>query len=217
MKRHLVLLASLLLAAVSVSAIARAEDQSFKEGQDFITVKPAVKVPGVKQPYVIEYLWLGCPHCQAMNPIIEHYEHEHPKVKFVRRPAIGKDRWVFDAHVFYALQETGNGELIYKIMEFYHNLAGSERRLPDKEDLKPFLTQHHIDADKFYKAMDSDATLENLSAAYQDQEALGIKGVPTFLVGGQYIMTLASITQAKDPQARFEALMNYLVEKTQHN
>jgi thiol:disulfide interchange protein DsbA len=217
MKRRMWLLASVLLAGMSVVVGTSAETLQFKEGQDYITVNPAVKVPGVKAPYVIEYLWLGCPHCQAMNPIVEKYEQANPKVTFVRRPAIGRDRWVFDAHVFYALEQSGNSKLVYKIMAFYHDFAASERRLPDRVDLKPFFVEHHIDADKFYRAMDSDATLDKLSLAFKDQDSLGIKGVPAFLVGGKYIVNLTSITHAKDPEAYFAALVDYLLTQAGKN
>ncbi|MFQ6370200.1 DsbA family protein [Shewanella sp. YIC-542] len=213
MKNRILWWGRALMACVLMSGMAHADSFQFKEGQDFLTISSPINVAGISSPYIVEYLWLGCSHCQALNPLLAKYEKATPDVTIVRRPAIGRDRWVFDAHVFYALQASGHAELIYPLMAFYHDFAASERRLPDRADLKTFLRQHQLDAQTFYRDMDSEATLEKLSLAYQDQNSLAIKGVPAFLVAGKYMVNLGAVSHAKDPNAYFTALLNYLLDK----
>ncbi|WP_115719885.1 thioredoxin domain-containing protein [Gallaecimonas mangrovi] len=216
MKRRFLLLASALLAIVSLTGIAHAETYSFKEGKDYIAIKDPIKVAGVKGPFVMEYLWLGCPHCQALNPLMMDYEASHPAVKMVRRPAMGNSRWVYDAHVFYALYNTGHGKLFNQLMMVYHNLVAKEHRLPDMddlEDLQPFLDKNNIDVTKFAAAMNSDATMNDLMVSLHDQQKLKANEVPFVLVGGKYEIKLSSLAGSKDAEARLTALIDYLLEK----
>nr|WP_324032637.1 thioredoxin domain-containing protein [Shewanella avicenniae] len=213
MKRGFMWLASAMLAMLAMSGLAQADDE-FKAGTDYTVLEQQIKDPDTKGPYLLEYLWLGCSHCQAMNPLVKAFEESHPKVSIVRRPAVGNDRWVFDAHVFYALFSMGHGDLIYDIMEYYRSLARSERRLPDLADVKGYIASKGIDPQQFEKMMDSDENLARLSVAYRDQQSFGLKGVPVFLVSGKYQIRFEALSKAKDPQTRFTALVEYLLKQS---
>ncbi|KFZ37030.1 hypothetical protein HR45_13395 [Shewanella mangrovi] len=213
MKRGLVWCASLMLALMAVTGVARAENYDFKAGTDYTVLKTQIKDPGTKGAFVLEYMWLGCPHCRALNPLVQEFEKSHPEVKIERRPAVGNERWVFDAHVFYGLYGMGHSDLLYDIMDYYAQIAHDERRLPDGEDLKQYLRQKNIDPDKFMQVMNSEDTLKKLSASYKDQQTIGAKGVPVFLVNGKYQIRFEALTKAKDPKAQFIALVEYLLKQ----
>lgn len=208
MKRVLLNLAGGLLALLALTSVVNAAE--FTAGKDYKVLNTQLKDPSTKGPFLMEYLWLGCPHCQAMNPLVKAFEESHSKVSIVRRPALGNDRWVFDAHVFYGLFGTGNGAKIYDLMNYYRDTARKERRLPDLADIKAYLGNHGVDAAKFEQQMDSDATMNKLSAAYRDQQSIGLKSVPVLLVNGKYQIKLEALN-GKDPQARFAKLLDYLL------
>ncbi|MCH1917919.1 thiol:disulfide interchange protein DsbA/DsbL [Shewanella sp. A3A] len=213
MKRQLLALVTVVVAWFASVNLAHAETYEFKADVDYTVLKAPIKAAEAKGPYLLEYFWLGCPHCRAMNPMVKQFESANPKVSVVRRPGLGNDRWVFDAHVYYALQAMGKSSLVYDLMDYYHQLASEEQRLPDLADVKAYMTKQGIDAQKFEKAMDDDATLDKLSVAYRDQQALGLKGVPVFIVNGKYQLRFDGFAGVKEPAARFTALVEYLLKQ----
>lgn len=212
MKRQLLALATVVLAWLASVNLAQAETYEFKADVDYTVLKAPIKAPEAKGPFLMEYFWLGCPHCRAMNPMVQQFESAHPKVSVVRRPGLGNDRWVFDAHVYYALQAMGKGKLVYDLMEYYHQIASEERRLPDLTEIKAYVAKQGIDAKKFEQAMDDDATLNKLSVSYRDQQALGLKSVPVFIVNGKYQLRFDGFAGVTEPEARFVALVDYLLK-----
>lgn len=210
MKRHQMLLAGLVLVFTAMGQ-AFAAGVDFKEGTDYEVLKTPVTVDTDK-PFLVEYLWLGCPHCQALNPYMLQYEKDHPNVEIVRKPGIGPKRWVLDAHIFFALYETGNGKLFAPLMDFYHNLETKERRLPDQNDINGFLKSHNIDQKSFNEAMTSFETMNNLQRTLKEEQSINLTAVPTVVVAGKYKL-LAPAEGEGDAIKRYFELIDYLLKK----
>ncbi|WKE66203.1 thioredoxin domain-containing protein [Gallaecimonas kandeliae] len=185
--------------------------QGFSEGKDYKTLAEPIVVKG-KQPFLIEYFWLGCPHCQALNPLMMDFEKAHPGTRVIHRPAIGGPRWVWDAHVFYALMETGHGSLFNDFLDFYKAKRLADKKLPDLDDIKDYLDKHGVDSQAFVKAMDSDATMAKLERDLKDEETIGVHLVPTIVVAGKYLV-LAPHEGKEDQAKRYFALIDYLLAK----
>jgi len=210
MKLQQILAGALVLACAFIGQV-QAADYQFKEGTDYKVIASPIKVKSVK-PYVIEYLWLGCPHCQALNPHMMQYEKTHPGVQIVRRPAIGPKRWVLDAHVFYALVNTGHGDLFNDLMTFYTQLREQKHQLPGQDEIDHFLNAHHIEESAFMKAMNNPDTMADLNTALNEERTIGLTAVPTVVVNGKYELQ-APTEGGPDILSRYFALIDYLLKQ----
>ena len=56
----------------------------------------------------MEFFWYGCPHCYALEPLLEAWIKKLPAdVEFRRVPAMFNERWAIAARVYYALEAMG--------------------------------------------------------------------------------------------------------------
>jgi len=75
-------------------------------------------------------MWLGCPHCYEMEPLMMKYKKNHPDyVEFKQVPATLNPRWAADAKTYYIaeiLDPKGEKNLIMQIFQGMHE---QKRRL----------------------------------------------------------------------------------------
>lgn len=162
-------------------------EERFQEGVHYTKVE-GISVPeGITEPYVIEYFWMGCSHCQNLEPIISTFT-ERQNITLFKKAAPLKERWILDAKVYYALMETGNSEHFDDLFQLYMDM-GKEMKLPMKDDLMGFLTSKGIDTKMFEEAMMSESIKQTLYQTSEEMIKNKLSGVPKLVINGKYLAT----------------------------
>lgn len=180
----------------------------YVEGIDYEIVANISIDESIAKPYVVEYFWLGCSHCQNLEPYINKFAFDN-KVNLIKKPAPLKERWVLDAKIYYALHETDNMEHYNDLFKLYRTL-GEERKLPAPSDLNSFFKAKGIDAVKFDAAMQSEPVLNQIKQNLAEMMYNKFTGVPKLVINGKY---LAKPTDKIRTQEDYMKLVKFLVEK----
>jgi protein dithiol oxidoreductase (disulfide-forming) len=162
-----------------------------------VPAQPTSVAPGKVE--VVEVLWLGCPHCYALEPYMKNWLKTKPSyVEFVRVHVMWQPIHRAHARLFYTLDALGRQDLIAKAFDTIHDLA--ERRQPmlvgntEEETFRAqqaFATQNGVSADDFAKAYNSFTVSSDLQRAEQLTQRYHVEGVPFFVVNGKYTFDVA--------------------------
>lgn len=182
-----VTLVALLLGAVSLSAPALA---ALQEGKEYTLVNPPLATETGKNVEVVEYFWYGCPHCYALESTMVEYARLLPKdATFRRVPGILRDSWAQGAKIYYTLEVLG---LLGKLhQEAFDAIHRDKINLDDENTLFDWAAKHGVDRKKFVDAYNSFAVQSKVLKAKQISRMSGITGVPTVIVDGKYLITVA--------------------------
>ena len=167
---------SLLLLASAGSAVA---------ADGYELVQPPQNTSTADQVEVVEFFWLGCPHCYAFEPMIEDWAKERPEnVAFVREAPPLNPSWEAHSRAFYAAQLLGHeDEMVSAMFEAIH-----EKREPmrDPNKIADLAATLGMDRDKFLATMKSFGVQTRMSRAMQLAKGAGLTGVPAIVVNGKY-------------------------------
>jgi thiol:disulfide interchange protein DsbA len=167
--------------------------------------QPTAVNPGEVE--VVEFLWLGCPHCYALNPYVEAWKKQLPAyIKFTQVPVTWDASRVLHARLFYTLATLGGDTLVVKAFDEIHGrhnfLIGNDDA--DTEKLQQaFAVANGVDAAAFKSTYNSFAVNSSLQRANQLVRAYRIDGVPTFIVNGKY---RTGLDEAGGPEQLMELL-----------
>jgi len=153
--------------------------------QGYELIDPPQNTSTNEQVEVVEYFWLGCPHCFAFEPTIEDWVADKPDfVKFTREAPALNPAWESHSRSFYA------ASLLGKETEFVHAMfdAIHKQRKPMRNPKKiaELAAEIGLDKDKFLKTMKSFAVETRMRRALQMAKGAGISGVPSIVVNGKY-------------------------------
>lgn len=151
--------------------------------------QPTGVAPGKVE--VLEVLWLGCPHCYALEPYIRAWLKTKPSyIELVRVPVMWQQPIQrAHAHLFYTLQALGRPDLIEKAFDTIQHqqspLAGND----EAESLRmqqAFAVKNGISADDYKNAYDSFSVASDLQRAEELTQRYHVDSVPFIVVNGKY-------------------------------
>ncbi|MGI5308830.1 DsbA family protein [Rheinheimera sp. WS51] len=188
------------------SSMAKKPSITYKENVHYKVVKN-IDIADVNPPMLVEYFWLGCPHCYNFEAILAHLHSELPELKVLKKPAAFNDRWALDAKVFHALKEMEQLQHLSALFELYH----SNNNALSKEALNNFLLANQIDSDTFFELLkNSDVINQRIVQSINEMHENEIKGVPAVVVNGKYLILASDDIRSADD---YLALVRYLLEK----
>jgi len=167
----------LALAALTVSRTAHAA------GFEVIDQPQNTSVPDKVE--VLEFLWLGCPHCYALEPSMEAWEKTKPDyVHFVREaPPLNKS-WEAHSRGFYAAQSLGKeSEFVAAMFDAIHE---KKQPMQDKKKIAELAGTLGMDEEKFLATMDSFVVEGKLKRSVAMAIKAGISSVPSVIINGKY-------------------------------
>jgi protein dithiol oxidoreductase (disulfide-forming) len=199
--------ASTMAATASTAAAATTSAPSmWQEGVNYTRLVPAqpTAVPA-GQIEVLEFFWYACPHCYAIDPLVESWKKSKPAfVTFTRVPVMWSEGHRSTARLYYTLESMGKLDQLHgEVFKEIHvngdpliasdpgDAAGAERIQTT------FVKKFGISEDAFHKAYHSFAVETALQRADQLVQRYRIEGVPTFVVNGKY---LADVRSAGSPE-----------------
>jgi protein dithiol oxidoreductase (disulfide-forming) len=143
---------------------------------------------------VLEFFWLGCAHCYALEPRVLSWLKSAPAyIQFVRVPVYWQPVHRAHARLFYTLLALGRQDLVQKAYETIHADIGSGTPPlvgdtdPDTLRLQQqFAVQNGVAANDFAQAYNSAAVSANVTHAEEITQRYRVDTVPRFAVNGKY-------------------------------
>ena len=207
---------NLLLAAVASTANAAtlAGPTLWQEGVNYTRLVPAqpTSVPA-GQVEVLEFFWYACPHCYAIDPLIENWRKTKPAfITFSRVPVMWSEGHRSLARLFYTLDSIGKlndlHTTVFKEIHVNGNpLVDLNNNDAKSEQLQAtFMGKVNVPQDLFHKNYRSFAVETDLQRADQLTQRYRITGVPAFVINGKYIADVGTAGS----EERLIALVNDL-------
>ncbi|MGO9802219.1 MAG: thiol:disulfide interchange protein DsbA/DsbL [Steroidobacteraceae bacterium] len=153
-----------------------------------VPAQPTSVEPGKVE--VIEVMWLGCPHCYALEPYIRAWVKSKPAwIEFTRVPVMWQAPHRAHAKLFYALKALGRPDLIDKAFDTIQQQRNPLIGNSDEESLKVaqvWAVQQGISADDFANAFNSFSVNSDLQRAEELTTRYRVQSVPLFVINGKY-------------------------------
>jgi thiol:disulfide interchange protein DsbA len=196
--------AATLAAAVLALAPAAAQQQP-----PFVELTPPLPTDSKGKIEVVEFFWYECPHCYALEPLLETWIKKLPKdVEFRRIPATFNERWVISARVYYAFEAMGLVDKLHRpLMDAIHK---DRLRVTDERQLTEWLQGKGVDVAKFSATLKSFAVESRLKRAQSLVQGSRIDGVPALMVNGQYVVAAG----AGGSEERMIAIADSLIDRS---
>ena len=174
-------------------------------GKDYAVLSPAQPTSSGSKIEVLEFFFYGCSHCFKLHPMMSVWEKKMPKdVELTYVPAIFNPSWETMARTFYALEAMGQRAQLHDDLFNAWNVNNTD--LTDEAKVTDFVAQHGIDRKKFSDAYNSFSMQSKVTRAKQMGQTYGIRGTPTLIVDGKYLIT--GLHPAETVQA-----LNALIDK----
>lgn len=174
-------------------------------GKDYTIINLAQPARSGSKIEVLEFFFYGCSHCFKLHPMMSSWEKRMPKdVELTYVPAIFNTSWEPMARTFYALEALGQQKQLHD--ELYNAWNVSNTELIEEAKITDFVAQHGVDRKKFGDAYNSFSMQSKVMRAKQMGQTYGIRGTPTLIVDGKYLIT------GLHPAETIQAL-NALVDK----
>lgn len=156
--------------------------RSFEESFRAITPQPTAAADKIE---VIDFFWYGCPYCYQLLPLFEAWEKSKPADVVVRRiPAILRQEWVPDAHLYYTLEVLGEADRLHtKVFDAIHR---DRMQVTDIEGWSKWAAANGIDRSKWEAAYNAKEVRDRVVRAVDLGRDYDVRGTPVVIVDGRY-------------------------------
>jgi len=196
--------------AASMSAASAATTTTaptpWQEGVNYTRIVPAQPTSvAAGQVEVLEFFWYACPHCYAIDPLVEKWNKTKPAyISFSRVHVMWSEGHRSLARLYYTLESMGKLEQMHgEIFKAIHDkgnplVANDPTDTAETERIQTlFVKKFGISEDDFKKAYHSFAVDTALQKADELMERYRIDAVPTFVINGKYV---ADVQTAGGPE-----------------
>jgi protein dithiol oxidoreductase (disulfide-forming) len=214
--------ASTVAVATSAASAATAAASGWQEGVNYTRLVPAqpTAVPA-GQVEVIEFFWYACPHCYALDPLIESWDKSKPAyISFTRVPVLWNEGHRSLARLYYTLESMGklkqaHAEIFKEIQVNGDPLVGADpNNAAAAERVQvAFVKKLGISEAAFEQAYHSMGVETAMQRADELVQRYRITGVPTFVVNGKYI---ADVGTAGNPERLMSLISDLAAQEHKH-
>lgn len=183
---------------------------SFKEGTDYILIKPAVPPENSNTIQVINFFSYNCKPCYQVNQTLQNWAMDMPYyVKLINSPVAANVQTAYPVRIYFSLEKIGATNLNTALLK-----ASSEGdlNLQDYKEypkLKNWLINRQINIKDFETAFDSGEVIAKVITSPTIVKQYNIDTIPALSIDGKYLVppsVLLEPTKAKQ-------VLNYLVNK----
>ena len=164
----------------------------FKEGVNYQRLSPTQPVSvSPDQVQIVEFFWYGCPHCNALDPLLEAWRTstqptgKPPYVVFTRVPAAWNDITRFHGRFHYAAESLGRLDELHPLI--FREIHEKGNPLNTIDAAREFFAEHGVSAQDFQKSFGALSLERKLDEANLLAQRAKVTGVPHFLINGKYI------------------------------
>ncbi len=190
----------------SASAATTSAPTLWQEGKNYTRLVPAQPTSApAGQVEVLEFFWYACPHCYAIDPLVESWKKTKPAYfTFSRVHVMWNDSHRSLARLYYTLDSLGkvdqlHGE-VFKEIHVNGNplIAADPGNSAESERIQTaFAKKHGIPEADFTKAYHSFGVETALQRADELVQRYRVDGVPTFVVNGKFVADVRSADGAE--------------------
>ena len=184
--------------AAATSAASAATVAGWQEGVNYTRIVPAQPTavpPG--QVEVLEFFWYACPHCNAVDPVVESWKKTKPSyISFSRVHVMWNENHRALARLYYTLESLGKLDQLHSEVFKEIHLAGDPLVAADPGETErmqaAFVKKFGISEAAFrekYHSFDVDNAMRKADELVQRYR---VDGVPRFIVNGKYVVDIAS-------------------------
>lgn len=177
--------------------------------------QPTSVAPGKVE--VIEIMWLGCPHCYALEPSLKAWLKTKPAyIEFSRVPVIWGAPHRAHARLFYALKALGRPDLIDKAFDTIQQQRNPLIASTDAETLQTeqaWAAQNGVSAAEFANAYNSMAVSADLGRAEELTQRYRVQSVPLIVVNGKYT---TDVSKAGNPTNLIQLINDLAAAEHRH-
>ena len=202
--------ASTMEAATSTASAADAATTTaptlWQEGVNYTRLVPAQPTSvAAGQVEVVEFFWYACPHCYAIDPLVESWRKKKPAyISFSRVPVMWSEGHRSTARLYYTLESLGKLDQLHsEVFKEIHvnsdflvpsdvNDTGGAERMQTA-----FVKKFGISEDSFKKAYHSFGVETAMQRADQLVQRYRVEGVPSFVVNGKFVADVRSAGSAE--------------------
>jgi thiol:disulfide interchange protein DsbA len=193
--------ASTIAVSASTASAATTVSNSWQDGVNYTRIVPAQPTAApAGQVEVLEFFWYACPHCSAMDPLVESWKRTKPAyITFSRVHVLWSEGHRSLARLFYTLESMGKLDQLHAeiFREIHVNgnplVAANPNDTAETERIQSaFVRRFGISEADFKSAYHSMPVDLALQRADELVERYRVDGVPRFVVNGKYIADVAS-------------------------
>jgi thiol:disulfide interchange protein DsbA len=170
----------------------------WQEGVNYTRIVPAqpTAVPA-GQVEVLEFFWYACPHCNAMDPLVESWKKTKPPyISFSRVHVMWNEAHRSLARLYYTLESLGKLDQLHAEVFKEIHLNGDPLAAADPAESErmqtAFVKKFGISEAAFrekYHSFDVDNAMRKADELVQRYR---VDAVPRFIVNGKYVVDVAS-------------------------
>ena len=155
-------------------------------GKKYVELSPVQPTePGKVE--VLEFFAYSCPHCAALEPLLEKWIKTLPADVVVRRVPVAFNASMRPLQqLYYSLEAMDRMDLHAKAFQAIHE---EKKRVFTKPDIIAWVTEQGVDRAKFEAVFDSFGVNSKVSRADQLVNAYQIQGTPSIAVAGRYVVS----------------------------
>ncbi len=165
------------------AAFAQTPPRTFEES--FRSINPQPTAAGADKIEVIDFFWYGCPYCYQLLPLIAAWETTKPADVVLRRiPAVLRQEWVPDAHLYYTLEILGAADRLHaRVFDAVHK---DRLQTADSEVWGKWAVANGIDRAKWDEAYNAQGVRDRVVRAVELGRDYDVRGTPVIIVDGRY-------------------------------
>jgi thiol:disulfide interchange protein DsbA len=184
-------------AAAANTPLALPTSSEWRPGINYSVISPAQPTnapPGKVQ--VMEVFWLACPHCYALEPLIDAWRKSKPSyVQFVRVPVMWGPVQRAHARLYYTFEALGRRDLVDKAFQYIHQLetqTNSESIMVGSSKgntlrmQEAFAAKNGVSSSTFAGVYNSFDVSTRLQQAEEINQIYEVDSVPTIIIDGRY-------------------------------
>ncbi len=157
-------------------------------GKGYTLINPPQPVSTGTKIEVLDFFFYGCGHCFKLHPLLSAWENKMPKdIGMVHVPTIFSNTMEPMARTFYALESMGQQNKLHDALFNAWHVDNID--LSDEARIAEFVSKRGVDRKKFGDAYNAFAMQSKVTRSKQMAQSYAIRGVPTLIVDGKYMIT----------------------------
>ena len=180
------------------ASLAIASPDNPKNGVDYLTLEKPLPTDASKKVEVIEFFGYFCSHCYSFDSALVKWMNKHNHdVAFKRVHINFSDNMALQQRLFYTLSAMGK-----MTNSLHHNIFDAiqvkRTRLRNETQMADYAQKIGIDRNKFLEMYRSFTVQSLCDGAVQMQSAYQIDSVPTIVIDGKYMTSLAIVSEGNN-------------------
>jgi len=199
------------VAAISAGALFVPASQAKADQPLYVTLDPAQPSNTPGKIEVLEFFAYTCPHCNAIEPLLEKWEKTLPANVVVHPVPVAFNASMSSLQkLFYSLQIMGRLDLHSQVFKAIH-----EEHLPiyTEKAITDWVVSKGVDRAKFTAVFDSFGVQTKVKRADEMARDYKIDGTPSFAVGGKYVTSPAMTNGYESSIEETQRLVDMLNKK----